>query len=221
MAKHLALAGGGQNREFVAQVAADRPGLGDHGDRLEPHAREGAQIGDEHAVVGVPGARLVEIEGIGVLHQELARAHGAEARPHLVPEFPLDVIEIEGQVLVGLHVGAKNLGDHLLVGRAVEQIALVPILDPQHFLPVVLVAPALAPELGRLQGRHQHLDGAGPVLLLPNDAADLVQDAVAERQERIDAGRLLADHAGPQHEPVRDDLSLLRGLAQDRQEVAG
>ena len=35
------------------------------------------------------------------------------------------------------------------------------------------------------------------------------------------AGRLLADHAGAQHQAVRDDLGLFRRLAQDRQEEAG
>ncbi len=54
MAEHLALAGLGQDDEFMAQVAADRPGIGAHRDRLQPHAVEGAQIGDEHLIIGVP-----------------------------------------------------------------------------------------------------------------------------------------------------------------------
>jgi hypothetical protein len=53
VAKHFALAGVGQNDEFMAEVAADRPGLGAHRDRLQAQPREGAQIGDEHLVVGM------------------------------------------------------------------------------------------------------------------------------------------------------------------------
>ena len=140
-----------------------------HRDRLQAQAREGAQIGDEHLVVGMPRAGLVEVEGIGVLHQEFAAAHDAEARPHLVAELPLDVIEVERQILVGPHIGAEDLGDHLLVGRAVEHVALVPVLDAQHLLAIVVVAPALAPQVGRLDRRHQHFDGAGAVLLLAHD----------------------------------------------------
>ena len=150
----LALAGRGQNREFVAEIAPDRPGLRDHRDRLEPHAREGPQIGDEHPVVGMPGAGLVEVERIGVLHEELPRPHGAEPRSYLVPEFPLDVVEVQRQILVRSHIGAKDLGDHLLVGGSVEEIAPVPILDAQHFLAVVLVASAFAPQFRRLQRGH-------------------------------------------------------------------
>ena len=197
------------------------PDSGAHRDGLEAEPREGAQVGHEHLVVGMPRAGLVEVERIGVLHQEFAAAHQAEARPHLVAELPLDVIEIERQVLVGAHIGAENLGDHLLVGRPVEHVALVPVLDAQHLLAVVVVAAALAPQLGRLDGRHQHLDRAGAVLLLAHDLLDLLQHPQAERQEGVDAGGLLPDHAGAQHQPVRDDLRLLRGLAQDRQEIAG
>ena len=72
-----------------------------------PMPGEGAQIGDEHAVVGVLGAGEIEVERIGVLHQEFAPAHHAEARPHLVAELPLDVIEVERQVLVGAHMARK------------------------------------------------------------------------------------------------------------------
>ena len=141
--------------------------------------------------------------------------------PHLVAELPLDVIEIERQILVGAHIGAEDLGDHLLVGRPVEHVALVPVADAQHLLAVVVVAAGFAPEIGRLDRRHQHFDRAGAVLLLAHDGADLVQDAQAQRQPGVDAGRLLADHAGAQHQPMRDDLRLLRRFLEDRQEIAG
>ncbi len=203
------------------RVAADRTAFRHHRNRLETEPRERPKIGDEHLVVGVPGTGLIEIEGIGILHQELAPAHQAEARPHLVAELPLNVVEIERQILVRAHIGAKDFGDHLLVGRAVEHVALVAVLDAQHLLAVIVVAPALAPKLRRLDRRHQHLDRTGAVLLLAHDLLDLLEHAQAERQEGIDAGRLLAQHAGPQHEPMGDDLRLFRRLAQDRQEVTG
>ena len=102
-------------------------------------------------------AGLVEIERIGILHQEFTAAHQPEARAHLVAEFPLDVIEIERQVLVRLDVGAEDFRDHFLVGRPVQHVALVPVLDAQHLLAVGIVASALAPEVGRLNCRHQQL----------------------------------------------------------------
>ena len=95
------------------------------------------------------------------------------------------------------------------------------ILDAQHLGAVGVVAAALAPQIGELQRRHQQLDRAGAILLLAHDLLDLLEHAEAERQPGIDAGRLLPQHAGAQHQAVGDDLRLLRGLTQDRQEVAG
>ena len=221
VAKHFALAGIGQDDEFVGQIAADRAALRHHRDRAQPHARESAQIGDEHAVIGMLGALEIEVERIGVLHQKFAPAHQAEARPHLVAELPLDVVEVERQILVRAHVAAEDRRDHFLVGRAVEHVALVAVLDAQHLLAIGLVAAAFAPEIRRLDGRHQKLDGAGAVLLLAHDLADLLEHPQTQRQEGINPGRLLADHAGAQHQPMGGDLRLLRGLTQIGQEEPG
>ena len=112
---------------------------------------------------------LIEIERIRILHQKLASSHQAEARTDLVTEFPLNVIEIERQVLVGLYISTKDLGDHLLVRWPVQHVPLVPVLDAQHFLAVSVVASTLTPEISRLDRGHQQFDGASAVLLLAHD----------------------------------------------------
>ena len=147
-----ALAGLRQDDELVAQIPADRPRVGGHRDRLQPHARERAQVGDEHLVVGAPRRLRADIEGIGILHQELAAAHDAEARAHLVAELPLDVIEVARQIAVRLHPVAEDLRDQLLVGRPVEHFPVMPILEAQHLRAVGVVALALAAR-GRPTGR--------------------------------------------------------------------
>ena len=209
------LAGLRQHDELVAEITADRAGLGAHRDRLQSHSREGAQVSHEHAIVGAPCAGLIKVERIGILHQEFAPAHHAETRPLLVAELPLDVIEVERQVSVRLDIGAEYLGDHFLVGRPVQQLALVAIGDTQHFGAVGVVAATLAPEVGELQRRHQQFKRAGAVLLFADDLLDLLQDAQAERQPGIDAGGFLPDHAGAQHQAMRYDLRFLRILLED------
>jgi hypothetical protein len=98
--EHRALAGLGEDVELIAHVAANGACVGTHRNAGQAHAIEGAKVGDEHALERGSRAGLVEVEGVGVLHQELARAHGAEAGPHLVTELPLDVVEVERQILV-------------------------------------------------------------------------------------------------------------------------
>ena len=220
-AEDLALAGLGQDEEFMAEIAADRAGIGLHRDRLQPHPREGAQIGDEHLPVGFLRPGIIEVEGIGVLHQEFAAAHDAEAGAHLVAELPLDVVEVARQVAVALRIGAEDFGDHLLVGRAEQHLAVVPVLQPQHLRAIGVVAAGLLPQVRGLDRRHQDFLGAGGVLLLADDLLDLLQHPPAERQPGIDAGAGLPDHAGAQHQPVGGDLRLGRGFLQRGQEGAG
>ena len=221
VAEHLALAGVGQDDELVAQVAADRPGVRRHRHRLQAEAREGSQVGHEHLVVRLFGAFVIQIEGVVVLHQEFAPAHDPEARPHLVPELPLDVVEHARQLAVALDRGPEDLGDQLLVGGAVEHVAAVTVGDAQHLRAVGIVAARLAPQVGRLDGRHQHLLGAGAVLLLAHDPLDLLEHPQAQRQPGVDAGAGLAHHAGAQHQPVRNDLGLGGGLLERRHEIGG
>ena len=220
MAEHLALPGLRQNDELVAEVAADRPRIGRHRDRPEPHARERTQIGHEHLVVGLPCCLRRQIEGIGILHEELASSHHAETRAHLITELPLDMEEVARQFAIRPHAVTENLRNQLLVGGPVEHLALVAILEAQHLRTIGVVAPALAPQLRLLQRRHQHLDGAGPLLLLAHDLLDLLEHAKAKRQPGVDASAGLADHAGPQHQLVGDDLRLARRLAQDGKKIA-
>ena len=219
VAENARLAGFCQNDELVREVAADGPRFGRHRNSFEPHARKRAKVSNEHLVVRNSGGSFVDIEGIGVLHQKLATAHHAEAGALLVAEFPLDVIQDLRQLAIGTNVGAENLGDHLLVSGAVKHVPLVPILDAQHFRAIGVVAPALAPKIGKLQGGHQQLDRARTVLLLANDLLDFFEHPKTERQPSVNAGGLLANEACAQHEAVGDHLRLLGRLTQDRQEV--
>jgi hypothetical protein len=105
------------------------------------------------------------------------------------------VIEVARQIAVRPHALPEDVGYHLLVRRAVEHFALVPVLEAQHFLSVDLVASRFAPQLRRLERWHEDLERPGPVLFLAHDLFDPFQHPKPERQPRVAAGRLLADHA--------------------------
>ena len=106
-----------------------------------------------------------------------------------------------------------------LVGP-VEHFALVAVVDAQHLLAVDFVAAALLPDLGRLDGRHQQLERAGAVLLLAHDLLDLAQDAEAQAEATNRCRRWTGGSAGPEHQPMRDDLGFLGIVAEERQEIA-
>ena len=104
--------------------------------------------------------RLVErlaagVERVGVLHDELAPAHQAETRTHLVAELRLDLIEVDRQLAVRVDRVAHGVGDDFLGRRRVDEVALVAVFDAQQLLAVALPAPRLHPQLGRLDRRHR------------------------------------------------------------------
>ena len=177
IAKHLALAGFSQDDELVTEIAADRPCIGAHRHRFQPHTGERAQVGHKHAVIGGNGGFRRQVERIGVLHQELAPAHHAKPGTHFVAELPLDIVEVLGQVLVALDRVAHDHRNDFFRRGPKQHIAVMPVGDSQHLFAIGFVASALSPQICRLDRRHQHFDGTGPVLLFAHDGADFLQDA--------------------------------------------
>ena len=116
-------------------------------------------------------------------------------------------------------MAAENIGDLFFIGRTIEHVALVPVLDPQHLGAVIVVAARFLPQLGRLDSRHHDLDGPGTVLLFADKLRDLVEDLLAERQPGINSGAGLLDHAGTKHQPVRGNLRLLGRFLEKRQKI--
>ena len=88
---------------------------------------------------------MVEIDAICIFHQKLAATHHAKTGPYLVAEFPLDMIDDLRQLAVAADRLAHQIGHHLFIRGPVQQLALVAVPDTQHFLSIIIVAPALAP----------------------------------------------------------------------------
>ena len=140
----------GQHLKLVRGLAADGARIGLYAAEREIQAGEDARIGVEHDAIADGKRRLIDVERIGVLHDELARAHDAEARPDLVAELGLDLVEVDRQLPVALDFAARDVSDDLLVRRRDTVVALVAVLKTQQVRPVLLPAARLLPQLGRL-----------------------------------------------------------------------
>ncbi len=154
------------------------------------------------------------MEGVGVLHDELATAQQAEAGAHLVAELVLDLIERHRQRLVAAKLVAHQVGEGLLVGGTQAELAVVAVADTHELGTVGVPAARLVPQLGGGQDGELHLLGSDAVHLLAYDALDLEQRAPGKGQVRVEAGSGLADAAGAQQVPQARDIGLLRVLAQ-------
>jgi hypothetical protein len=218
----IVFAGFGQHMEFMGAGAADRTGIGLHRAEIQAQAGEYLTVSLVHAVIGCLQRRLIDMEGVGILHDEFAASHQTETRTDLVAELGLDLVQVERQLLVAAQFVAHQVGDHFFVGRADAELAAVAILQAQQFGAVLLPAARFLPQFGGLNRRHQHLEGAGGVHFLAHDGFHLAHHAQPHRQPGIQARGEFADHAGAQHQLVADHHGIGRGFFECReQELTG
>src|SRR5258706_4489383 len=114
--------------KFMRPGAADRAGIRRNRAKSEAQPAEDARIRVIHVAILAFEVLVIHMEGVGVLHHELARAHDPEARPDLVAKLGLDLIKIQRQLTIGADFLARDIGDHLLVRRAETKVALVAVL---------------------------------------------------------------------------------------------
>ena len=175
----LVLARGTRRHVLVRSQAAHHADVGLDAVEAQARALHDAVIGAHVQGVALVQAGLVAVEGVGVLHDELARAQHAGARARLVTLLDLEVVEDQRQVAVRAHDLRDVEGDGLLVGHRQHEFGalavreLEQLLDPQ--------AAALAPRLSRLQHRHQHLLAADRIHLLADDLHRVLMHAPAGR----------------------------------------
>ena len=209
----------GDDLELVGAAAADRAGVGAHGAEHEAEAREDALIGLVHLVVGNGGALGVTVEGVGILHRELAAAHDAEAGATLVAELRLDVVEVHGKLTPALDFLTGDVSDDFFGSRLNHEGAIMTVLEAEKFGTVLFPAARLLPELGRLHERHQEFDRARAVHFLADDLLDLADRAQADRHVGVNAGGKLLDHAGTDHVLLADHISIGRRFFQRGKEI--
>ena len=75
---------------MVWPIDIARVGLDDA--KVELQTGEDPAVSCAHDLVALGEGRLVQMKGIGVLHQKLARAHDAEPGPDLVAKLGLDLV---------------------------------------------------------------------------------------------------------------------------------
>ncbi len=204
---------------LVRAAAAHHPDVALDAVEAQAGALHDAIVGAHLALVARIHPGGVAVEGVGVLHHELARAQHPGARTGLVALLDLEVIDGERQVAVGAHEVGDVEGDRLLVGHREHELGALAVGELEQLLD--LDAPRLAPRLGRLQHRHQHLLRADRVHLLADDRHHPLVHPPPGGQPRPHAGSHLAHQTGAHHQLVRDRLGVGRSLLLGGEQILG
>ncbi len=83
-------------------TAADTAGVGSNRAEVQIHACENPAVNLMHLIIGLLQACLVNMEGVGVLHNKFPGAHDAKAGPDLIPKLGLYLVEADRQLFVAL-----------------------------------------------------------------------------------------------------------------------
>ena len=119
------------------------------GRNFTPRRLEDPLVRLEHPPILPVRIGIVGVEGVAVLHDELAAAHQAEPRADLVAKLRLNLKQVDRQLLVALDVLPHDVGDDLLVRRTETEIGALAILEAQQLPAVELPAAAFVPQLAR------------------------------------------------------------------------
>ena len=215
------LARGREDHELVRVVAADRAGVRLDRMGVEAAALEDAEVRVVHLPVGDVRVLRREVEGVGVLHDELLATHEAEARADLVAELRLDLVDRGGELAVGRDERAEVVGRDLLVRGPEDHRVVVAVPEAEHALAHDAGAAGLLPERDGLQRREKDFARARAIHFLADDLLDLVQHADAEGRIGVEAALELDEEAGAHHQLVGDDLRVLGVFAEGGEEGLG
>jgi len=162
----------------------------------------------------------VEVERVRVLHHELAHAEQPGLRARLVAELGLELVPDLREGAVAAHLG-RDRREHFLVRHAEAELAAAAVLQAEHLVAHHLPAARALPELRGVHRGEPELLRADLVHLVADDRLDLPAGAPAERQDRVDPRRELADEARAHQQLVTDRLGVGGVVTQGRNEGLG
>ena len=154
------------------------------------------------------------MEGIGVLHGELAHADQAAAGPGLVAELGLDLVDHEGVGALRLGGAAHQLHAGLLMGHAQHHVVAAAILEPGQLAADLVIAAALPPQIRGHHHGEQHLLAVNGIHFFPDDVLDLAHDAAGGHIQAVNAVGHLLHIAAADHKDLADDLAIGGRLAE-------
>ena len=135
------------HHELGGLRAAHRARVGLDRDEVEATAAEDPLVRLPLVLVRLVEPGAVNVEGVGVLHRELADPEQAGLGARLVAELGLDLVPDLGQLPVAAQLVAGDGGEDLLVRHPEAVVGPLPVLQPEHVAAHHLPPSALLPAI--------------------------------------------------------------------------
>ncbi len=142
-----------QDLKLGASGSAHGAAVRAHHPVREAHAIEDGAVCATHRLVALLRRLFVDVEGVRVLHAELATAKQAAAGSSLVTKLGLDLVQVLRQIAVALDLAACEIRDDLFVRRPQVVVRAFSILEPKQDVAEHVPAPRLSKVFTRQESR--------------------------------------------------------------------
>ena len=147
-----------------------------------PEPVEQFDVGGAMSGVRLVESSVVEVEAVGVLHNELARPNQPGPRSSFVPIFCLDLVKVDGQIPIGTCDVFHHQGEHLFVGGCKKEVCSLTVLKAEQVVAVLGPPSGSVVRLAGKQRREMDLLEAGLVHLIADHLLDVTKDLPPQRE---------------------------------------
>ncbi len=212
---HRVLANGRQRLVFFGQQSAHDTCVSLDDAVIQTQAVKNAAVGVIHFRIAGIQSLLVDVKGIGVLHDEFTDPDQAEPRSGFVPVFVLDLVQVVGKVLVAAPIHGCSHREQFFMGRSQGVGFAIPVFQGEHVVPEGFPAAGLDIDFFRDNGRHQKFLGTFGIHFLADDFLDVFQDLLAHGHDHVNAVGDLFDHSSPDQQ-IAGDAVFITGILPQR-----
>ncbi len=184
---HRVLANGRQRLVFFGQQSAHDTCVSLDDAVIQTQAVKNAAVGVIHFRIAGIQSLLVDVKGIGVLHDEFTDPDQAEPRSGFVPVFVLDLVQVVGKVLVAAPIHGCSHRKQFFMGRSQRVGLSISVFQCEHV------------------GIH----------FLADDFLDVFQDLLAHGHDHVNAVGDLFDHSRPDQQ-IAGDAVFITGVLPQR-----
>jgi hypothetical protein len=140
---------------------------------FQPTAVEDPAVSRAMLLIRIIQTGRIHIEGVGILHGELAHAQQAALGPRLIAEFRLDLVPDLRKLFVTSQQAARDAGHHLLVSHPQTQLSSESVFQAKQVVAHRVPAAGFPPNFRRIQCGQMKFLGADRVHLLAHNGGDL------------------------------------------------
>src|SRR5690606_2167175 len=215
------LADSGRVQEFFGLGSAHGTCLSEHWNNFQAQALEDLQVRTAVGHVGLIQTFIIDVKGVGILHDEFTAAQQASTWACFVAVLVLDLVQVNRQVLVRVVQVLNQQREHFLVAWSQDVVRSLAVLEAEQAIAVFSPTSGLLIRFTWQQCREVNFLCTNSVHFLANDSFNSRKDLQTQRQPGINTRGRTTDVTSAYQQLMAGDFGVNRIFTQGAQEGSG